>query len=446
MPDQFSSARKRLNQRRDRLNNVSRLLSSTKKSDRQQAQRILKSIGRYSGPIDGSQGKGTTAALKAMRQSIDVDSSNLGLRVKQFNKNAAQQRSDKLAANKQKTKAAKQKADAEARKSLIQTGVLATSVVGGLAYSAKSVKNLRKQDAVSVKAINSELKRVNTKLEQTKKAKGAKLKTGQYSTATKKRLAAIANSAKGQGLTKYRMPIGGSKAIILAAESIGARILAETAFKDNEMAKQTLHGVSTGLGIAALTTPLTRVADKHATPHRLNAGHVTAIDEAASMGNARSKKLAKKTLKSSAIKGVKSAGKKALKAIPIVGYAATAYFAGDAAYRAFNKTGSVAKAATAGGDELTFGAVSSVKKELSRPKAEKKALQNKLVKRLRASNTRSVQGLLNASKRRAKATSKTPVRITPLKVSHISNGKVRAHTRTINGKRVRVKSFKRKAA
>lgn len=470
MSDQFVAERKRLNARQDRFNRVSKLLSSTKKSDRQQAQRILKSMGRYDGPIDGNQGKGTTSALNAMRKSINNASSKLDLRVKQFNDNAARQRADKLAASKQKAKAEKQKAADEQRKSLIQTGVLATSVVAGLGYSAKSVKNLRKQDAVATKAINTELRRVNTQLEKTKNAKGAKLKSGQYSASTKKRLAVIANSAKKQNLTRYRMPIGGAKAVILAAESVGARVLAETTFKDNEMAKQTLHGVSTGLGIAALTTPLTRVADKHSTPHRLNAGHVAAIEEASSMGQTKPK-ASKKSAKSSAIKGAKAVGKKALKAVPIVGWAATAYFAGEAAYNTFSKTGSAAKAAEAGANNLTMGAYDAIKKSNNLPKSQKHILRTSNFKRLTKSQERSsqilkdlradikgnskttktttpapkikrVKAALSASKKQIKAGQKN---VTSFKMSSKSNGYVKAHTRTINGKRVRVKSFKRAA-
>lgn len=489
MSDLFKADKVRLRKRLDRFDRISKNLASSNKADVKKAQKTLKSLGRYSGPIDGSQGKGTTAALNAMRKSIKADQADLTTRIDRSNKAAAQKRSDKLKASKQKAKAAQEKANSEFKKSATQTAVLATSVVGGLTYSAKTVKNLRKEDAVAVKTRNTELNRVNKQIEKIKTGKGAKTKAGNFSANTKKRLFAVADSAKKQGITKYKMPLGGGKAAILLAESVGARVLAETTFKDNELANQSLHSIATGLNIAAVAAPLTRVADKSSTPHLLNSGHITAIDEAHAIGKPTSKTPAPKSKARSVLtKSLKAVGKGTSKAVPVLGWGLAAYAIGEAAYSKFSKTGSVAKAATAGTeagvDVLTSGAYSVTKSQAKSfykqspnvlvnkglkgyakhysphnvvlrtalsviPKKHLPAAGKKILSDADAATktpvrkVKSVKALLKSSKSDFVKSSNATRRQRLAKRAN-SNGTVKAHTRVVNGKRIRVKSFKRK--
>lgn len=124
----------------------------------------------------------------------------------------------------------------------------------------------------------------------------------------------------------------------------------------------------------------------------------------------------------------KSTGKKIIKKIPFVGLAATAYFAGHAAYSVYSKTGSIAKAATAGGDELTFGAVT----ELSKPITTKNTKHLRLRKRAKI---RSVQSELAKSKRKTKSKFKTKS-IKRKAVSVKRAGATFKRTRVVNGKRI----------
>lgn len=436
---QYQEQQSRINKRLDRFETISKLLSSTKKADRQQAQRKLKALGRYSGPIDGAQGKGTTLALKAMRKKIDTDQSRLDLSINNFNKNAASKR--KAEAKKRADKAAENKRkDGNALKQgLFNVGALAVSS----AVVKVQLSQLNKQDAPAVAAKNKELARFTKEIDKIKTEPGAKTKTKALKAITKKRIGAVADQAIKSGVTKYKGPIGAPGGALMFAK--GAFLQYAASKTDNELLKGTLEATGNGLMFAGAATPLFRSTQNKFGKHQLNGQNLAKIADAKALSAPKSK-AKPKTLKSTAVQGAKSAGRKALKAIPVIGWAATAYFAGDAAYNAFSKTGSVAKAAAAGGDELTMGAVSKLQRDAKKAKSASKAINSrrKQIAHMRAKSRISVSNSLRASKTEVKPMTKS--RNAKLARRSSSNGVVKAHYRTVGSKRIRVQSFKRKAS
>jgi hypothetical protein len=357
---QFNDKQKRISSRLDRFENISKLLSSTKKADRQQAQRKLKALGRYNGPIDGAQGKGTTAALKAMRNKIDADQIRLDKNINNFNKveagkrkSEAKKRADKAAENKRK--------DGNATKQgLFNVGALAVSS----AVVKVQINALNKQDAPAVAAKNKELARFTKEIDKIKAEPGAKTKSKNLKAVTKRRIGAVAEQATKSGVTKYRGPIGAPGGALMFAK--GAFLQYAATKTDNELLKGTLEATGNGLMFAGAATPLFRTTGNAFGKNQLNGQHLAKIADAKALAAPKTK-TAPKTLKSTAVTGAKAVGRKALKAVPVAGWGLVAYAIGEAAYSKFSKTGSAAKAATAGAevgvDVLTSGAYSVTKKQ-----------------------------------------------------------------------------------
>jgi hypothetical protein len=435
--NQFADQQKRLNSRLDRFNTISKLLSSQKKADRQNAQRKLKAIGRYNGPIDGNQGKGTTAALRAMRGTIDTDQSKLDKRIDKFNASAAQKRKD----------AAKKRADKRADNARKDSNALYQGALnaGALAVSSTVVKvqvnALNKLDAPAVASKNKELARFTKEIDKIKSEPGAKTKSKALKAATKRRIGAVADKASKAGVTKYKAPVGLTGGGLLFAK--GAVLKYAATQTDNELLKGTLDATGNGLMLAGAGTPAMRFTRNAYGANQLNGTHLAKIADAKAIATPAKKK-AKAPAKSSAIKGAKSVGRKALKAIPVIGWAATAYFAGDAAYNTFSKTGSVAKAATAGADELTMGAVTKLKSDSKKSRTASKSINSrrKQIAQMRAKSRISVSNSLRTSKTEARSVTKS--RNAKLARRKSSNGLVKAHFRNVRGKRIKVQSFKRK--
>ena len=429
---QFDNQQARISKRLDNFNKISRLLSSSKKTERQQAQRLLKALGRYNGPIDGNQGKGTTSALKAMRKKIDTDQTRLDNRVNSFNANAAQKRKDKAQANARKDKNA-----------LIQSGAQAVSLVTSSTVVAVQVNKLNKLDKPAVAARNKELARFTKEIDKIKAEPGARTKAKTLKAATKQRIGAIAKQAKKAGVTRYKGPTGAPSGGLLFAK--GAMLKYAATKVDNEIAKGVLDATGNGLMLAGAGVPAYRFTRNAFGINQLNGQHLAKIADAETIAatttaraKPKSRAPAKKSIRSTTLKGVKAVGKKAAKAVPIVGWAATAYFAGEAAYNTFSKTGSAAKAATAAGDEITFGVVSGVKKELSLSKAQKNKLRVSNARRLKKSRESS-SSLLRRVVRDAKAN-----KVKSVKVRSVKGELAKSSLKVAVPKKVRAVSVKRK--
>jgi hypothetical protein len=358
---QFNDKQKRISSRLDRFENISKLLSSTKKADRQQAQRKLKALGRYNGPIDGAQGKGTTAALKAMRNKIDADQIRLDKNINNFNKveagkrkSEAKKRADKAAENKRK--------DGNATKQgLFNVGALAVSS----AVVKVQINALNKQDAPAVAAKNKELARFTKEIDQIKSEPGAKTKAKNLKAVTKRRIGAVAEQATKSGVTKYRGPIGAPGGALMFAK--GAFLQYAASKTDNELLKGTLEATGNGLMFAGAATPLFRTTGNAFGKNQLNGQHLAKIADAKALAAPKTKTAPKSKARSVLSKSLKVVGKGTSKAVPVLGWGLAAYAIGEAAYSKFSKTGSVAKAATAGTeagvDVLTSGGYSVTKKQ-----------------------------------------------------------------------------------
>lgn len=482
---QLQDQQSRINKRLDRFETISKLLSSTKKADRQQAQRKLKSLGRYSGPIDGAQGKGTTSALKAMRKKIDTDQNRLDLAINNFNKNAASKR--RAAAKKRADKAAenKRKDGNAVKQGLFNVGALAVSS----AVVKVQLSQLNKQDAPAVAAKNKELARFTKQIDKIKSEPGAKTKTKALKASTKKRIGAVADQAKKAGVTKYKGPLGAPGGALMFAK--GAFLQYAASKTDNELLKGTLEATGNGLMFAGAATPLFRSTQNKFGKHQLNGQNLAKIADAKAISAPSTKKapISKNKTRSVLSKGLKAVGKGTSKAVPVLGWGLAAYAIGEAAYSKFSKTGSVAKAATAGTeagvDVLTSGAYSVTKSQAKSfykqspnvlvnkglkgyvkhysphnvvlrtalsviPKKHLPAAGKKILSDADASTkapvrkVKSVKALLKASTSKTK----TPVSKSIARKSKqkSSNGVVKAHYRTVGGKRIRVQSFKRKAS
>lgn len=358
--NQFADQQKRLNSRLDRFNTISKLLSSKSKADRQNAQRKLKAIGRYNGPIDGNQGKGTTAALRAMRGTIDTDQAKLDKRVDSFNATAAQKRKD----------AAKKRADKQADNARKDSNALYQGAfnAGALAVSSAVVKvqvsALNKLDAPAVASKNKELARFTKEIDKIKSEPGAKTKSKALKAATKRRIGAVADKASKAGVTKYRAPIGLTGGGLLFAKGVVLKYAATQT--DNELLKGTLDATGNGLMLAGAGTPAVRFTRNAFGANQLNGTHLAKIADAKAIA-APVKKKVKASVNTKAIKGAGVVGKGVSKAIPVLGWGLAAYAIGEAAYSKFSKTGSAAKAASAGAeagvDVLTSGAYSVTKNQ-----------------------------------------------------------------------------------
>lgn len=482
MSDLFTADRNRLNKRRTRFDRISKNLSSSKAADVKKAQKALKAIGRYSGPIDGRQGKGTTAALNAMRKAIQADQTKLDARVDRHFANQASKR--KADANKRKAKANenKRKDSNAVKQGLFNVGALAVSS----AVVKVQLNQLNKQDAPAVAAKNKELARFTKQIDKIKSEPGAKTKTKALKAVTKRRIGAVADQAIKSGVTKYKGPLGAPGGALMFAK--GAFLQYAASKTNNELLKGTLEATGNGLMFAGAATPLFRSTQNKFGKHQLNGQNLAKIADAKAL-SAPKPKAKPKTLRSTAISGAKKVGGKALRAVPVLGWGLAAYTIGEAAYSKFSKTGSAAKAATAGvevgADVLTSGAYSITKKQAKSlykqspnvlvnkglkgyanhyalhnvvlrtalsliPKKHLPANGKKILKNAEAATktpvrqTKSVKALLRASTTKAK----TPVSKNVVRKSRpkSSNGTVKAHYRTVGGKRIRVKSFKRKAS
>lgn len=436
---QFAKQQTAIDKRRSNLDDLQSLLASGDKKKVKQAQIKLKAQGRYSGPIDGAQGKGTTKALKSMREAISRDQSGLDTRISGFNKNLQGKRD-----------ASADKANRQFNNAVAQTAFNAGSLIVSSAVVHHQVKSLNKADAPAVKARNKELDKFARQITAIENDRGVKTQKGNYKATTKRRFAAVALEAEKAGVTRYRGPLNIVGGGVLLAK--GALLHYGASKTDNEYLSGAFTAVGNGLLLAGAGTPASRVAKLAFGQNQLNGKSLAKIAEAKSIAGPGAINKVRETQQAAkrvtAKSAVKVAGKTALKAVPVAGLAAALYFAGEAAYNAFSKTGSAAKAAEAGLDDLAGGLIKKAKrdrvKSLDRSKAinsRRKQIQE--MRRNSRAKVRSVKTTLKQDRRANPITPKTAA-IKPVVMAHKSRVKVKSHTRKTGLKRARVRSYTRK--
>lgn len=361
------------------INKLTTLSSSTVKKDRIAAQRMLKGLGLYKGPLDGNLGKGSSAAIAKIRSQIAEEKSREGklarLKIQaaedaRKDKAARQKREDEAAALALKNKNAQAKKDREAKDAGVQVGFTVLSLGTSVGFANHEVNKMNAIDAKAVKVRNIELKRYVGEIDKIKSEPGARNRNKTPKAETKRRIAAIASKAQAQGVTRYKAPIGLSSGVLLAGKGLLLQYAASKT--SNEYARDGLNAAASGLYIAGLGVPAARFTRAKFGKNPLHGGHLGKLADAEALGKTVAKKAAPKAVASNSTYKLisntlsKVANSKVSKvALRVAGPAAlvfTAATVGYSAYTAYKKTGSLASAAEAGADTLTLGGYGLAKK------------------------------------------------------------------------------------
>lgn len=448
---QFSSKQARIDKRRAEFDQLKKQLESGKKAKITKAQKALKAAGRYgAAKIDGIHGKATTKALAAIRAEIRADQSRLDKRLEAHQNRVAKAGADKLAGK-------KLEAGENARKdknAYLQTGYQAGALGISIGVTKYQVSRLNALDKPAITARNKELARYAKEIETLKSDKTSLTKAKNLKAPVKTRIGAIAKSAKLSGVTTYKGPIG--------AYSSGALLLKAGLLKyaatqtENAVLKGSLDATGNAMILAGAATPAARITQNAFGVNRLHGKHLAKLADAEALAATVKPKKAKAPVKVSfAGKITRGVGKVLAplgKALAPIGYGIAAYAAIDTAHRVFSDGGGSAKAATkgieAGADVLTMG---QSKKWRANPQNSFESMINrraaKIGKRNKppvksAAKVRSVQGALRQAKDAAKPIVRN--KKSPAAIVSSSKIKVKAHTRKINGRSVRVGATYRK--
>lgn len=289
------------------IEEIYRLSVSDKPADRKKAQRQLKTLGLYKGPIDGDIGLGSVQAITKLRAEAK-ESKRADRAAKAAEANAKlKQKALELEIERQIGKEKERDRDAEKEgfwRSIYQAGGFATSIAVGTYFGHKLEANITAKDAEAIKAKNRALQGTVKEINATLRGAG-RTKSGDLKAPIKKQLKGIVKSAHSRGLTKHTFPRGFGVAAFLIADSIALRVLAETQAADNEYARSGLHTVATGLQFTGATIPAFRDINIKSTPVNLDGQAVAKVVKA---GAASGFKPPKPSAKLKVVKGLGIAG------------------------------------------------------------------------------------------------------------------------------------------
>lgn len=264
------------------IEKIYNLAVSDKVADRKKAQRMLKALDLYKGPIDGEIGLGSMRAISKLRAQAkaDKEADRKAEALEAENKLSQKKLELQLKKNEQESKELDNKLANDAYwRSMYQSAGFAISAGFGAFAGHKIEKVITAKDAAAIKAKNKALRDTVKEVNATMKTT-ARTKSGDFKAPVKKQLGAIVTKANSRGITVHKYPRGWGVAAFLLADSLVLRGLAETSGKDNPEVRSGLHTVATGLQFASMAIPGFRSINIASTPHQLDGQAISKIARA----------------------------------------------------------------------------------------------------------------------------------------------------------------------